>query len=193
MCVCAPASSVSLGLVPWLQVAPSYSTDGLRAFAEMSVTVSSHSFLHRPWMLRLNAVGSPRPPSTGQPCLAHCPRQAITSYRLAPCVCVWADALPWEPETRCLLCLCMSHACCSLNCPLGPCGHHAHACGQGPRQHKHDRLRNALQHLLRDAGWHVTAEQIVTTTIGPHRADFDAIATVGGSDALDVHGAPHLC
>ena len=65
------------------------------------------------------------------------------------------------------------------NVVLDPHGQHVHACGQGPRQHKHDRLRNVWQHLLREAAWHVTAEQIVTTAAGPHRADLVAITPCG--------------
>ena len=67
--------------------------------------------------------------------------------------------------------------------PLDPTTHHIHSCGQGPRQHKHDRLRDAWQHVLRDAGWHVAPEQIVTTTAGPHSTDLVAISPVGLSSA----------
>ena len=72
------------------------------------------------------------------------------------------------------------------NAPLDLHGHHVHACGQGPRQAKHDRLRDAWQSLLRSTGWHVSAEQIVTTTAGPHRADLATISPAGTSYALDV-------
>ena len=73
------------------------------------------------------------------------------------------------------------------NHPLDAHAHHIFACGQGPRQHKHDRLRNAWAHLLRQAGWHVSPEQIVNTTGGPHRADLVAIPPTGIATALDIH------
>ena len=38
------------------------------------------------------------------------------------------------------------------NAPLDLHAHHVHACGQGPRQTKHDRLCDAWQHLLREGG-----------------------------------------
>ena len=73
------------------------------------------------------------------------------------------------------------------NAVLDAHGHHTHACGHGPRQHKHDRLRAAWQHLMRDAGWHVTPEQLVTTSAGPHRADLVAITPAGLTTAFDIH------
>ena len=73
------------------------------------------------------------------------------------------------------------------NHPLGAHAHHMFARGHGPRQHKHDRLRNAWAHLLRQAGWHVSSEQIINTTAGPHRADLVAIPPTGVACALDIH------
>ena len=73
------------------------------------------------------------------------------------------------------------------NAPSDAFAHHTHSGGQGPRQHKHDQLRNAWQTLLRGAGWHVTSEQIVTTTAGPHRAELVTISPGGTSSALDIH------
>ena len=70
---------------------------------------------------------------------------------------------------------------------LGRWAHHVHACGQGPRQAKHNKLRDTWAALLRRAGWHVQLEQLVTTTAGPHRADLVTIPATGMAQALDFH------
>ena len=75
--------------------------------------------------------------------------------------------------------------CCAL---LGPQGHRIFSCGQGTRQHKHDKMRDAWSDLLRQAGWHPNPEQVVRT--GPdttHRADIVATSPGGHAYALDLH------
>ena len=113
-------------------------------------------------------------------CLGFAPSFSLLIVVLAVCVCVCARA-----RARCQYRGQSHHGPC--NAPIDPFCQHVHACGQGPRQSKHDRLRDAWQHLLRDVGWHVTAEQIVNTTAEPHRADLVMISPVSLSSALDVH------
>ena len=71
--------------------------------------------------------------------------------------------------------------------PLDPHGSHIHACAFGPRQRRHDAMRDAWCSLLRRAGWTVGTEQLVHTA--PHaskRADL-LVTTPGGlAYALDL-------
>ena len=77
--------------------------------------------------------------------------------------------------------------------PLDPHGSHVHACAFGPRQRRHDAMRDAWSSLLRRAGWTVSTEQLVHTA--PHaskRADL-LVTTPGGlAYALDLTFSAHL-
>ena len=71
--------------------------------------------------------------------------------------------------------------------PLDPHGTHVHACAFGPRQRRHDAMRDVWSTFLRRAGWTVCSEQLVLTA--PHaskRADLLATTPGGLAFALDL-------
>ena len=71
--------------------------------------------------------------------------------------------------------------------PLDPHGAHVHACAFGPRQRRHDAMRDVWCTLLRRAGWTVCSEQLVLTAPqASKRADLPATTPGGLAFALDL-------
>ena len=70
---------------------------------------------------------------------------------------------------------------------LDPHVTHCWTCGSGPRQGKHNNVRDEWLRLLRKAGWRATPEQLMALPEATHkRADILATANTGELFALDV-------
>ena len=89
------------------------------------------------------------------------------------------------PDTRCQYCTQTQGLPC--HALLGTRGHRIHAVEFGPRQRRHDAMRDCWATLLKRARWTVASEQLLH--IGPHqtkRADLLVTTTGGTAFALDL-------
>ena len=91
----------------------------------------------------------------------------------------------FEPEQRCMYRPLATGRACSA--ALGQHGNHVHACAYGPRQRRHNSVRDAWATIIKAARWRCESEQIVRTGDDSfHRADLVATAPDGTLWALDV-------
>ena len=91
----------------------------------------------------------------------------------------------FEPEQRCSYRPLTTGRACSA--ALGQHGSHVHTCAYGPRQRRHNSIRDAWATIIRAARWRCETEQVVRTGDGAfHRADLIATAPDGTLWALDV-------
>ena len=107
----------------------------------------------------------------------------FAAFRLA-----WASHLRlpvFASEQRCAYHALSTGRACSH--PLGRHSAHVHSCAFGPRQRRHNVVRDAWLSLLRNAYWHADIEQLVRTGDDTHhRADISATAPDGTLWAFDV-------
>ena len=91
----------------------------------------------------------------------------------------------FAPEQRCNCRPLSTGRACSA--ALGHHSVHVHTCAFGPRQRRHNTIRDAWLALLTAAHWHADIEQIVRTGEDAfHRADIAAAAPDGTLWAFDV-------
>ena len=107
----------------------------------------------------------------------------FSAFRLA-----WASHLRlpvFAPEQRCAYRPLSTGRACQQ--PLGTHSVHVHNCAFGPRQRRHNIVRDAWLALLKAAHWHADTEQLVRTGDNAfHRADLTAAAPDGTLWAFDV-------
>ena len=169
-----PASSTSLPFTPIGYCSPAVSPAG-------NCTLADSTSAGRGRWVRRYHLSLPLP---GHACLVHGPRPSFASQR---CIALGPGHSSPAPS-------CAWH--CSLRLsgpsPWGSLSPAPRASGTGPRQAKHNKLRDRWASLLRSAGWHVQLEQLVNTTAGPHRADLTTIPPAGLASADPKYGSPEL-
>ena len=105
------------------------------------------------------------------------------AFRLA-----WASHLRlpvFAPEQRCQYRPLSTGRACSA--ALGHHNVHVHTCAFGPRQRRHNSIRDVWMTLLKAAHWHADSDQLVRTGDDTyHRADITAASPDGTLWALDV-------